>query len=111
VEWEKLDKGIRPVVEILHQHGFKTFESCQGSDGHCFTEPTIRFWGSEFDCIRAWEVCEAYKIRVSTVRRVFEKQPFYDASEENVLGSNWIDPFNEITFSWDTDSDSIAKLP
>lgn len=44
--WLKdLDSGIRPYVKILDDNGIETFESCQGGDGHCFPEPTIRFHG------------------------------------------------------------------
>ena len=37
-----LDAGIRDYVLILRSGGIETFESCDGSDGHCFPVPTIR---------------------------------------------------------------------
>lgn len=70
---DEIDRLILPAVEILNKHGFKTFESCQGGDGHCFPEPTVRFEGSEFDLIRAHEICEYYGLPVAAGRRVFRR--------------------------------------
>ena len=45
-EWlASLDPGISPYVDILDSNGVETFESCQGGEGHCFPEPTVRFYG------------------------------------------------------------------
>ena len=72
-----LDPLIRPVVELLNAHGFKTYESCQGGEGHCYQEPTVRFFGSEFDLIRAYEICKCYNINVYEAKRVFIKEDVY----------------------------------
>jgi hypothetical protein len=80
-----LDKGIRPAVEILQKGGFETTESCEGGDGHCYSEPTVRFLGSEFDLFKAYQHCEQNKLNVDCVRRVFCKEI-------------WDKLFNEITF-------------
>ena len=32
-------------VDALRSEGIKTFESCDGGDGHAYTEPTVRFAG------------------------------------------------------------------
>lgn len=91
-----VDEGIRDAVIILNNHGFKTFESCQGGVGHCFPEPTIRFEGDEFDLIRAYEVCKCYNLNVYEVKRVYRKVDLYDKIIS--LGDVWDKPFNEIVF-------------
>ena len=92
-----VDEIIKPAVKIMLEHGFHTFESCQGGEGHSFTEPTIRFNGTEFDLIIAYELCKHYKLNVSCVRRVYEKNPVYNDKWEEIT-ENWIRPFNEIVF-------------
>lgn len=37
-----LDPGIRRVVVYLRAHGFRTFASCEGGDGHTYALPTVR---------------------------------------------------------------------
>lgn len=39
--YQKLDKGIRFAVRVLHAKGFETCQSCQGGKGHCYNNPTI----------------------------------------------------------------------
>ena len=36
-----LDDGIREIVLLLRQAGYKTFTSCEGGRGHPFREPTV----------------------------------------------------------------------
>jgi hypothetical protein len=98
---EGLDLGIAPAVEILNRHGFITFESCQGGEGHCFHEPTVRFFGSEFDLIRAYEVCSCYGLNVYQAKRVYLKEDVYmnNISEQAMpIGIAWGKPFNELVF-------------
>ena len=97
----QIDELILPAVEILNKHGFKTFASCQGGEGHCFFEPTVRFEGDEFELIRAYDICTIYGLMVSEVRRVFRKTPLYiNDNTPNIrqIGETWDKPFNEITF-------------
>ena len=92
---------ILPAVKILNEYGFKTFESCQGGEGHCFLEPTIRFEGSEFDLIRAYEICDLHRLPVCEVRRVYRKTPVHiedNTPDVRQIGEAWDKPFNEITF-------------
>lgn len=96
-----IDPLILPAVKILNEHGFETFESCQGGEGHCYPEPTIRFFGDEFDLIRAYEICGCYGINVYEVKRVFIKEDVYKENKSKnamPLGIAWGKPFNEITF-------------
>ena len=96
-----IDEKILPAVRILNEHGFKTFESCEGGEGHVFNQPTIRFEGSEFDLIRAFEICQLYRLPVYEVKRVYRKTAIYkdeDSLHPHLLGEVWETPFNEITF-------------
>ncbi|MDP4148912.1 MAG: hypothetical protein Q8937_08140 [Bacteroidota bacterium] len=96
-----IDEKIRPAVDILNDHGFVTIESCEGTEGHGYPEPTVRFEGTEFDLIRAYEVCAAYNLCVLEVKRVYRKcTSIYDKSGQKILGMGWEPPINEITFGW-----------
>jgi hypothetical protein len=103
IDWEQIDIGILPAVEILRKNGIDTFESCEGGEGHSFPEPTVRFWGNEIDCIRAYDICQYYRLNVSCTRKVFEKEAIdpYRKGEYIDLYPNgfiWSKPFNEIVF-------------
>lgn len=96
---ESLDPGIKDAVILLNKYGFKTWESCQGGEGHCFPEPTVRFFGEEFDLIRAYEICVLHQLNVFDARRVYRKTSVYsDVTNGNDIGKNWDKPFNELTF-------------
>jgi len=41
-----LDPGIRKYVEILHAAVIETYESCEGGQGHAYTEPAVVSWYS-----------------------------------------------------------------
>jgi hypothetical protein len=45
-----LDEGIREIVLVLRNAGYKTFTSCEGGRGHPFPVPTVglRFEGDYF---------------------------------------------------------------
>jgi hypothetical protein len=67
----KIDLGIKKAVEILKASGIETFESCEGGDGHAFTEPTIRFHGTPEAGWRAVAACLAHGLPIQCVRRVW----------------------------------------
>jgi len=97
---KNLDDGIKDAVILLNKFGFKTFESCQGGKGHCYDVPTIRFFGDEFDLIRAYELCMLHSINVYEAKRVYRKTSVYlDATNGDNIGENWDKPYNELTFS------------
>lgn len=98
IDLAKIDIGIRPAVELLLEHGFNTFESCEGGHGHAFDLPTIKFWGDDFDCIRVFELCEQFNFNVYKAYRVYMKTPIHDPSTLKELGQNWEKPYNEIVF-------------
>jgi len=96
------------AVILLRKHGFDTWESCQGGEGHCYCEPTIRFFGSEFDLIRAYELCYIQGMNVFNAKRVYRKVPVYcDVTDGNEIGENWDSPFNELTFRIHRDTKTI----
>lgn len=94
-----IDEGIIEAVQVLNKHGFITWESCQGGDGHCFELPTVRFWGNEFDLIRACRICENYDFKLYQANRVYRTAEIA-TGDTNICpkGEVWDVPFNEIIF-------------
>ena len=82
-----LDPGIRRYVLILRAQGIETFESCQAGEGHCFPEPTVRFYGNSFEGYRAFTAAMNFGLPVSSLRR------FYDVNDGQLEGPHW-----EMTF-------------
>lgn len=66
-----LDPGVRHAVEILAANNIETFESCDGGEGHAFSEPTIRFEGEVSEGLRALSVAIAYGLPVRQLRRTW----------------------------------------
>lgn len=66
-----LDAGIAAYVETLQAAGIETFESCEGGEGHCFPEPTIRFHGERPAGFAALSAAMAEALPVSDLRRVW----------------------------------------
>lgn len=109
---EEIDPLILPAVEILNKYGFKTFESCQGGDGHCFPQPIVRFEGNEFDLIRAYEICQWYNLYPSEARRVFRKNLAEKDEKNPDAAALWDKPFNEIVFfEWGLPKRLIIRSP
>ena len=84
-----LDPGIAPMVELLQEHGIETYESCQGGDGHSYSEPAVRFHGSRVEGFRALAVAIDHGLPVSDLRR------FWSVIDGEPVGPKW-----ELTF-WD----------
>jgi len=84
----KLDPGIKRAVELLQAHNIETYESCQGGPGHCYPEPTVRFYGTPEAGWRAASVCLTYGLPIDALRRAWSVQ---DGIE--LVGPHW-----EITF-------------
>jgi hypothetical protein len=87
VPLEKLDEGIRPVVELLVKNGVETFESCEGGEGHAFFEPTVRFHGSHAEGFRALSIALQHGLKVCELRR------YYSVEDGEPVGPHW-----EMTF-------------
>ena len=71
VPYESLDSGIRDAVRILAEGGIETFESCEGGEGHCYPEPTIRFHGERGEGFKALAIAMQNDLKVRSVRRVW----------------------------------------
>lgn len=97
-----IDEGILPAVKIMRKHGFETFESCEGGGEHAYAESTIFFYGNEFDCLRAYEICILHNLNVDYVGRIFQK-------EELNKGEVWNEPFNKIAFLRHPKTEDIFK--
>lgn len=77
-DWDALDERIRPIVRTLWEHGVETYESCQGGDGHAFTEPTVRFHGDSGDGFRALCIAIQYNLGAFSLRRhwqIYDQMP------------------------------------
>ncbi|MBX3321371.1 MAG: hypothetical protein KF757_00120 [Phycisphaeraceae bacterium] len=66
-----LDEGIAQYVRILCAAGIETYESCEGGDGHCYPEPTVRFHGDRSEGMRALAVAQQQDLPVLSVRRAW----------------------------------------
>jgi hypothetical protein len=66
-----LDPGIVGVVMVLRSGRVETFESCQGGNGHCYPEPTVRFHGDVAEGMRALAVAMKAGLTVRELRRVW----------------------------------------
>ena len=87
VRLEGLDPGIADHVNLLREHGVETFESCDGSPGHSYAEPTVRFFGQRDEGFRALAVALEHGIPVSSIRR------YWDIVDGEPCGPDW-----EMTF-------------
>lgn len=85
-----LDPGIRKAVEILQASGIETFESCEGGNGHAFTEPTVRFHGTPEAGWHALGICLSYGLPILCLRRVW-----YVLDSNEPTGPKWEIVFRE----------------
>jgi|ERR1039458_8146538 hypothetical protein len=70
--WEKLDPAIRETVRILRENGIETTESCDGTRGHCYAEPTVCFAGTYEAGFRALAIAYAHGLKVHELRRCWQ---------------------------------------
>lgn len=66
-----LDEGIKHYVETLYENGIETFESCEGGEGHCFPEPTIRFYGDRNEGFRALAIASQHGFPVCAIKKTW----------------------------------------
>jgi len=83
-----LDTGIARIVEILRRARVETFESCDGSPGHAFPEPTVRFHGGVAEGFRALAVALQAGVPVGKLRRFW-----------HILDGEPDGPYWELTFT------------
>ncbi len=84
----KIDPGIKKAVDLLQAGGIETVQSCEGSRGHAYREPTVAFVGTSEAGWRAMGICIANGLPVGSLRRVWD---VLDKNEPT--GPHW-----EITF-------------
>jgi hypothetical protein len=82
-----LDPGIAEYVNALREAGVETFESCEGSQGHPYSEPTVRFFGQREEGFRALAIALERGFPVDAIRR------FWDIIDGEPSGPYW-----EMTF-------------
>lgn len=85
--YQALDPLIREVVRVLRAGGVETYESCQGGDGHAYTEPTVRFHGEYGAGFRAFGIAKDNGMPVAELRRG------YSVLDGELVGPHW-----EMTF-------------
>jgi len=83
-----LDRWIGFAVKVIRDAGVATYESCEGGRGHAFREPTVRFFGSHSEALRAVAAALNHGLPVGDLRQC------WCLSESNLLDG----PFWEITF-------------
>jgi len=69
LRWDDMDSGIRETVCILWENGVETEESCEGTRGHCYPEPTVCFHGDHAEGFRALAIAMQHGLRVDELRR------------------------------------------
>jgi hypothetical protein len=80
---EGLDEEIRDLVELFNNDNISTFESCQGGEGHAFSEPTIRFHGLYAEGFLAYALAIYNGYKVKYLRR------YYTVSDGELVGPEW----------------------
>lgn len=95
----QLDVGIRRYVLVLRSQSVETCESCEGGEGHAYTEPTIKFCGNAYAGYHAFASAMNYGLPVIAIRRT------WDVCEGQLVGPNW-----EMVFSR-KDSSKGDKTP
>lgn len=66
-----LDPGIEKAVKALRAAGIETFESCEGGEGHAYTEPTVRFHGEQSEGFHALSIALQAGLKVTSLRRIW----------------------------------------
>jgi hypothetical protein len=69
---DRVDAGIRRAVQVLRENGIETTESCEGTRGHCYPEPTVCFDGSYEAGFRALAIAYAHGLKVTELRRCWK---------------------------------------
>ena len=83
-----IDAGIRREVKVLSDAGIETTESCEGGNGHSFSEPTVRFAGSHAEGFRALGIALQHGLKVAELRR------YWSIQDGEPVGPYW-----EMTFA------------
>jgi hypothetical protein len=91
--FSSLDKGIERAVRVLMKAGIETFESCEGSAGHAYLEPTVRFHGDRFEGFKAFAAAKQHGLKVYALRRIWTMRddeptgPYWEMTFRNTAPS------------------------
>jgi hypothetical protein len=66
-----LDPGVARYVDVLDVAGIETYESCEGGEGHSYSEPAVRFYGVRGEGFRALAVALQHGLPVRAVHRLW----------------------------------------
>ncbi len=65
------DPGIARVVRFFRENGVETYESCEGGEGHSFSEPTVRFHGLRYEGLRVVALAQSRGLPVYDLWRLW----------------------------------------
>lgn len=83
MDLDSLDPGIAPYVHALRRVGIETFMSCEGGEGHAYSEAIIRFYGNSDVGFRA--LAEAMRLELP----VIALRKFWSIEEGEPVGPHW----------------------
>jgi hypothetical protein len=84
---DRVDPGIKNAVAILRAHGIETDESCEGTRGHCYPEPTVTFHGDHAEGFKALSIALQHGLKPVKLRR------YWHVIDGEPVGPHW-----EMTF-------------
>ena len=82
-----IDLGIVRAVKILRDAGVVTIESCEGGDGHAYSEPTIQFSASRAG---GWSALSELMTYGLPVRRIGQ---MWSMTDGHPTGPTWVVTF------------------
>jgi hypothetical protein len=104
-EWlAALDAGIAPFVNVLDAHGIRTYESCQGGEGHSYPEPAVRFYGERGEGFRALAIALSHGFPVRAIRRIWTID-----TDGSPHGPNWEIAFWRPAHEGDVDDEWVVS--
>lgn len=80
---DMVDPGIRESVRILREHGIETTESCEGTRGHSYPEPTVCFTGTQAVGLKALAIALEYGLCPARLERV------YSVENGEIMSTDW----------------------
>ena len=87
---DNLDEGVKYIVEVLNLYGVETYESCDGSEGHSYLAPTVRFYGNKSEGYRAASIAINNGFPLKQLNRL------WTCFDSELIGPDW-----EMVF-WET---------
>jgi len=84
----RLDPGIRREVQVLMENRIETDESCEGTRGHCYPEPTVTFHGDLGEGFRALSIALQHGLKPIRLSR------YWSIENGEPVGPHWMMTFN-----------------